>query len=119
VRINGLGQLDGGGDPLHLAIVRFENTGRDAEDAITLSRQIGRLRALLAEAPAAIQTFEVLLRFVGWNDSNNTDSVAVRLNRIDWHNVNSAFPRLTVTTAPNGVVEATYVVLLPLPSLTP
>src|SRR5450755_359613 len=78
----------------------------------------GRLRALLAEAPAAIQTFEVLLRFVGWNDSNNTDSVAVRLNRIDWHNVNSAFPCLTAATAPNGVVEATYVVLLPLPSLT-
>jgi len=58
VRINGLGQLDGAGDPLQLAAVRLEDTGRDATAAITPSRQVARLRACLSEAPAALQGFE-------------------------------------------------------------
>jgi len=65
-RINGLGQLDDRGDPLQLAAVRMEDTGRDAVDAITASRLIARLRASFAEAPAALQGFNALLRFAGW-----------------------------------------------------
>jgi hypothetical protein len=119
VRINGLGQLDGAGDPLQLAAVRLENTGRDATDAITPSRQVARLRACLYEAPAALQAFEVLLRFVGWDDSADSDAVSVRFNRIDWHDVNDAFPRLTAATAPSGVVDASYVIVLPQPLVAP
>ena len=48
----------GAGDPLQLAAVRLENTGRDATAAITPSRQVARLRACLSEAPAALQGFE-------------------------------------------------------------
>jgi len=68
VQINGLDQLDGGSDPLQLIVVRLEDTGIEAEGAITAARLIARLRAQLCQAPAAQQTFEMLLRFVGWDD---------------------------------------------------
>lgn len=111
--INGLGQLDGGSDPLELAVVRLEDTGRDADDAITASRLIARLRACLADAPGAIKTFNALLGFVGWDDGTDSDAVIVRLVRIDRYEVNSVFPRLTFATVPNGVTDASYVIALP------
>jgi hypothetical protein len=40
-----------------------------AKGALTASRLIARLRARLSEAPAALQTFEMLLRFIGWDDA--------------------------------------------------
>lgn len=113
VRINGLGQLDGGGDLLELAVVRLEDTGHDADDAITASRLIARLRERLADAPGAIQAFNALLGFVGWDDGADSGGVVVRLVRIDHYEVNAAFPRLTFATVPNGVAEASYVIVLP------
>jgi hypothetical protein len=113
VHINGLGQLDGGNDLLELGVVRVENTGRDAADSITATRQIALLRALLAGAPAALLSFETLLRFVGWDDTLDTGAVSVRLTRIDWHTVTPTFPRLTLATVPSGVVDASYEIVLP------
>ena len=117
VQINGLDQLDGGGDPLQLIVVRLEDTGIDAEGAITAGRLIAQLRDRLNQAPAALQTFETLLRFVGWNDTVDTDSVAVRLERINRYDVDEGFPRLTAATVPAAVAEATYKIVIP--PLTP
>lgn len=113
VHINGLDQLDSGGDPLQLIVVRLEDTGIDADKAITSGRLVSRLRARLHEAPAALQTFEVLLGFAGWIDGADTDDVVVRLERIDHHDVRGNFPRLTRGTVPDGVIETTYEILLP------
>jgi hypothetical protein len=113
IHINGLDQLDSGGDPLQLIVVRLEDTGIDADGAITAGRLISRLRARLHEAPAALQTFEVLLGSAGWVESAETDAVVVRLERIDRYDVCADFPRLTPETVPAGVIEATYEVLLP------
>jgi len=113
VRINGLGQLDGRGDPVQLAVVRMDDTGRDAADAITAARLIARLRANFAEAPAALQGFDVLLQFAGWDDASDPGAVAVRLERIDRHDIDASFPRLTAANVPNGVVDASYVIVLP------
>lgn len=117
VIINGLGQLDGGGDPLQLPVVRLEDTGRDANDAITASRLIARIRTRLADAPSALTTFETLLGFLGWNDSADADAVVVRLHRIDQHEVNDAFPRLISATVPDAVVDASYTIALPRPEV--
>ncbi len=116
VQINGLDQLDGGGDPLQLVVVRLEDTGNDAVGAVTAARLVAQIRARLSQAPAALQTFETLLRFVGWNDVADTDPVAVRLERIDRYNVDHGFPRLTAATVPAGITEATYAIVLPRPA---
>ncbi|MGI8527247.1 MAG: PD-(D/E)XK motif protein [Pseudolabrys sp.] len=114
VQINGLDQLDSGGDPLELVVVRLEDTGIDAEGAVTAARLVEELRARLSQAPAALQTFEMLLRFVGWDDGAETDSsITVRLERIDRYKVDEGFPRLTAATVPAAVAEAAYKIVLP------
>lgn len=113
VQINGLHQLDGGSDPLQLVLVRLEDTGIDAEGAITAAGLVEQLRDRLSHAPAALQTFEILLRFVGWDDAADSETVAVRLDRIDRYNVDGDFPRLTAATVPAAIVEATYKIALP------
>lgn len=112
-RINGLEQLDGGGDPLRLVVVRLEETGTDAEGALTAGRLIARVRARLEQAPAARQALDLLLGFVGWTDTADTDSVVVRLDSIEHHDVTGDFPRLTAANVPGGVTDATYEILLP------
>jgi Putative PD-(D/E)XK family member, (DUF4420) len=64
VLVNGLGQLDGGGDPLQLVVVRLEDTGRDAPDALTVPLLIGRLRARLTDSPSALRSLTVC--FASW-----------------------------------------------------
>jgi hypothetical protein len=113
VRINGLRQLDAGGDKLQLAAVRLEDTGDQAVDAFTAASLIAKLRAALAEAPAAATEFETLLRFAGWQDAGENERVVVRLVRIDFHDVGPEFPRLTPEGVPRGVLDASYIVLLP------
>lgn len=115
VLVNGLGQLDGGGDPLQLAVVRLEDTGRDAPDALTVPLLVGRLRTRLADSPSALISFNSLLRFVGWDDADEGSQVTVRLVRIDEHDVDATFPRLIPGTVPPGVVDATYKIVLPTP----
>jgi hypothetical protein len=113
VLINGLDQLDGSGDPLQLTVVRLEDTGRDAPDALTAPLLIERLRTRLADSPAALRSFNSLLRFVGWDETDEGNQVIVRLVRIDEHKVDGTFPRLIPGTVPPGVVYATYKIVLP------
>jgi hypothetical protein len=113
VQINGLEQLDGGGDPLQLIVVRLDDTGNNAEGAITASGLVGTLRRELSQAPAALQSFEELLRFAGWDDAADTDSLAVRLERTDRYDVDERFPRLTSATVPVGIADSSYTVILP------
>jgi Putative PD-(D/E)XK family member, (DUF4420) len=113
VQINGLDQLDSGGDPLELIVLRLEETGSDAEGAVTPARLIEQLRAQLGQAPAALQTFETLLHFVGWEDGDDSEAVAVRLERVDRYEVDERFPRLTPATVPAAIAEATYNIVLP------
>ncbi len=115
VLVNGLGQLDGGRDPLQLVVVRLEDTGINAPDALTVPLLIGRLRTRLADSPSALRSFNSLLRFVGWDDADEGSPVIVRLVRIDEYEVDGAFPRLTTGTVPPGVVDATYKIVLPNP----
>lgn len=118
VLVNGLHQLDGGENPLSLTVVRLEETGRDAPHAVTAPLLIERLRARLADAPAALHSFNGLLRFVGWDDTIEGAQVVVRLIRIDDYEVTATFPRLIPATVPDGIVDATYTILLPGPAVT-
>lgn len=113
VQINGLEQLDDGGDPLRLVIVKLEDTGTEADDALTARQLVARLRTRLENAPAALRAFDVLLGFAGWVDTEDTDAVVVRLDRFEHHDISDNFPRLTVAKVPSGVIEATYKIRLP------
>jgi hypothetical protein len=75
VLINGLSQLDSGGDTLVLAVVRLEDTGHDAVNAVTVPLLVEQIRARLSESP------EALLSFVRIPGEGERDS-GVKPNRI-------------------------------------
>lgn len=112
VQISNLAQLDGESDSLQLSVVRLEDTGRDAVDAITAPLLIDRVRTQLAEFPKALNSFNSVLRFTGWSEDDPGD-IIVRLVRIEDFEVTLAFPRLTPLTVPLGVIDASYRISLP------
>jgi hypothetical protein len=113
VRVNGLRQLDGGGDPVFLVVVRVEMTGPSATDAITAPSLIARLRETFSSDLAAFDAFEAMLASAGWHDDPSHEAFAVRLIGIEEHRVEGTFPRLTNAMVPIGVEEADYTIALP------
>lgn len=113
VTINGLDQLDAGTERLQLLVVRAETTGSNAADAVTAVDLVSRIRSALDDVPVALATFEQMLLFAGWDDTQENDRISVRILRIDRHEVNDAFPRLITSNVPAGIIKATYQVALP------
>ncbi|NBC33547.1 MAG: PD-(D/E)XK motif protein [Alphaproteobacteria bacterium] len=116
VRINGLQQLDAGNDVLQLLTVEMEKTGADAAGAVTVGLLVDAIRQELTEAPRAATEFENLLSFTGW--SGGGENYAVQLGSIGVYPVDVAFPRLTGSIVPRGVLDASYTIRLPRPSET-
>jgi hypothetical protein len=113
VRINGLDQLDARGSDLVLAVVRIEDTGISAPDAVTVPLLVERLGARIGVDPEALNAFSTSLGFAGWLEHPRHHALAVRVISIDSYTVGPDFPKLTPATVPNGVQEADYVVMLP------
>lgn len=113
VQINGLSQLDPGTDPLTLVVIRLADAGAEAPAALTALKIIDRLRRRLAEAPQALNEFESRLAAVGWHEHSGHANLAVTVEAIDQHVVESDFPRLMSKTVPSGVVQADYTIMLP------
>ena len=113
VRVNGLGQLDAGIDPLVLAVVRVETTGASAHHALTVPMLVARLRNRISADPDALADIEATLACAGWHDDPSHDAFAVRLIAIETHEVGPVFPRLTVGSVPAGIEDTDYTVALP------
>ncbi len=112
-RINGLGKLDSESDPLILAVVRLDSVGREAEGAMNAASLIERVRRTLAHAPPAQNEFDSRLAAAGWYEHPSHDEIMVRVVRIERYIVDSDFPKLTASTAPHGVIDADYTIILP------
>lgn len=113
VRVNGLAQLDAGGDPLTLVVVRGEGAPPDARGAISAPALIVELHSLLAAEPETLAAFEAALSGLGWHEHPSHDAVALRVVAIEDHEVGPAFPLLTRATVPAGVLDADYMIILP------
>lgn len=113
VQINGLAQLDAGGDPLTLAVVRMQSTAVAAIGAVTAPGLVERLRQKIAADTDIRQTFAAALAAIRWHDHPSHDGFAVRVLGIDAYEVDDHFPKLTATGVPAGVLDANYTVALP------
>lgn len=113
VRVNGLGQLDAGTDPLILIVVRAEATGVAAPGAVTAPDLVSRLRERLAQDPDALVAFDAALACVGWHDHPSHHSFALRPVTLEAHDVDLRFPKLTRVSVPDGVEDADYSIALP------
>lgn len=113
VRINGLAQLDAAANPLILVVVRMQTTGVAAPGRTTAPEKVAHVRSLLAEDAGALIAFDDALAAMGWHQHPAHDEYAVHLFGIEEYAVTGTFPRLTVQTVPQGVVEADYIIELP------
>jgi hypothetical protein len=113
-QIHGLDQLDAGPDPLVLAVVRLDETGADADGAITATSLIIALRNRLANDPAALNEFDSRLAAAGWHEHPDHDNFVVRVIAIEHFPVADTFPRLVRADVPHGVLDAVYEIALPL-----
>jgi hypothetical protein len=113
VRINGLRQLDAGGDPLKLVAVRVEKTGREAPGAETAARLVEKVKVAIAGDTRAVDEFERLLGFAGWTPSCDGDDLTLRIVAIEEYQIDNTFPRLTTATVPQGILDAEYIIRLP------
>src|ERR1700730_6547469 len=113
-QINGLDQLDAGPDPLVLAVVRLDETGTHAHEAITAAGLINTLRDRVGGDPAALNEFDSRLAAAGWHEHPDHDNFAVRVIGIEYFPVADTFPRLIRTAVPHGVLDAVYEIALPL-----
>ncbi len=113
IRVNGLGQLNAGNDPLVLMVVRAEVTGASAPGAATVPLLVSQLRTQLAQDPDALVDFDAALASAGWHEHPSHDSFALRPAAIEAHDVDIHFPRLTHASVPAGVEDVNYSIVLP------
>jgi hypothetical protein len=113
VRINGLHQLDAGGDPLKLVVVPMEKTGREAPGAETVGGLVEKLRIAISADSRALEEFERLLAFAGWTVPGDGDDLVVRIIGIYRYDVDETFPKLTTATVPQGILDTDYTIRLP------
>lgn len=113
VRINGLNQLDAGGSPLSLLVVRMQTTGLSAPGRLTAPDLIARLKRQVGQDPAALVAFDDALAALHWHEHPAHDAFAVHIVAVDRHEVDAGFPRLLAATAPLGVLDADYTIALP------
>lgn len=115
LHINGLAQLDAGNDPLSLVLVRGEIVSPASNGAVTAPALIKELHVLLSCEPELLIAFGAALSEVGWHEHESHDAVALRVVKIEDHEVGPDFPRLTRGTVPMGILGADYVIALPTP----
>mgnify|MGYP006270868517 CR=1 FL=1 len=113
IRVNGLAQLDAAGGQLTLTVIRADLVPPETPGARTAPALIAALRAELAPEPEAVVAFGAALNGLGWHEHPSHEDVALRVVRIEDHDVDAGFPRLIPTTVPTGVLDADYEIALP------
>ncbi len=113
LKINGIGQLDGGGDPLTLVVVRLAETAPGAPDAITAISLVSAIATTLTGEPQARSEFDSRLAAAGWHDHPDHAKVAGRVIAIERHCVDGNFPRLVRANVHEAVGDADYTVIIP------
>ncbi len=112
VRIHGLGQLDGVGDPLKLVVVRAEPAAPESPSALTAPGLVEQLRRRFEDAPEILFAFDLALAAACWHEHPSHDAVVLRVLAVDVYDVMADFPRLLQSTVPTGVMAVDYVIQL-------
>ena len=109
-RVNGLGQLDPGTDPLELRIFRLGDTTPGMEGAITAPVLISALRSRIESEPLALNEFDSRLAALRWHDHPRHDGFGVRIAGLHIYRVTEGFPRITQADVPVGIDDVNYLV---------
>ncbi|MAM76287.1 PD-(D/E)XK motif protein [uncultured Tistrella sp.] len=111
-RVNGLGQLDPGTDPMELRLFRLADASLETEGAMTATAIIDSLRGQLEREPRALNEFDSRLAAVRWHDHPRHGEYAVRLAGAHCYRVADGFPRIAAADVPVGIDDVNYLVVL-------
>ncbi|MBF0185832.1 MAG: PD-(D/E)XK motif protein [Magnetococcales bacterium] len=112
IRVNGLGQLDPGTDPLELRVFRLGDTTPETKGAITAPALINALRGLVECEPLALNELNSRLAAIHWHDHPRHEEFAVRIAGFHRYRVADGFPRVIQVNVPVGVDDVNYLVEL-------
>ena len=112
-RVNGLGQLDPGTDPMELRLFRLADANLETEGAMTATKIIDSLRGQLESEPLALNEFNSRLAAMRWHDHPRHGEYAVRLAGEHRYRVAEGFPRIVAADVPVGIDDVNYLVSLP------
>jgi len=112
VRVNGLGQLDPGIDPLELRVIRLGDSTPETEGAITASALITTLRGRVEGDSLALNELNSRLAAAHWHDHPRHEEFAVRTAGLHRYKVTEGFPRVIQVDVPVGVDDVNYLVEL-------
>ncbi|HVI51207.1 MAG TPA: PD-(D/E)XK motif protein [Candidatus Sulfotelmatobacter sp.] len=111
-RVNGLGQLDPGADPMELRMFRLADASLETEGAMTAAAIIDSLRGQLESEPLALNEFNSRLAAIRWHDHPRHREYAVRLAGVHCYRVVEGFPRIVAADVPVGIDDVSYLVEL-------
>mgnify|MGYP000987272419 CR=1 FL=1 len=111
-RVNGLGQLDPGTDPMELHLFHLAETNLETEGAMTAAAIIDSLRRRLEREPLALNEFNSRLAAMSWHDHPRHEEYAVRIAGVHCYRVEDGFPRIVAAAVPIGIDEVNYLVEL-------
>jgi hypothetical protein len=110
VTITSLQQLDAGDAPLYLGVVWLAPADENANGAFAAAQLVRWLRAAVEAYPAASVELELRLAEAGYADHEEYERAWYRVTQSRYFQVRDDFPRLLRSSAPAGVLEASYVI---------
>lgn len=111
-RVNGLGQLDPGTDPMELRLFRLADASLETDGAITAAAIIDSLREQLEREHIALNEFQSRLAATRWHDHPRHAEYAVRIVGAHCYRVADGFPRIVAADVPIGIDDVNYLVEL-------
>lgn len=108
VVISSLDQLESAVESFFLVVIAAAETTEADEAGITLAGQVGRIKNLISSDQEAMEDFELRLAQAGYSDTDAAAKKRYRPERSVSFRIRNGFPRLTRSSVPRGVKDATY-----------
>jgi len=91
-----------------LVVSSVDETSSTDPNAISISKLISNMRALLLDAPEATRLFEEKLVNLGYIDKSIYDDMYFIINGVEFFKVDSTFPKLVTANVPSEIVGVRY-----------
>jgi hypothetical protein len=110
VTIASLQQLDPGGEPLYLGVVRLASATSTTPDAFSTQALVTRIRHDIEASQAASTEFELRLAETGYADGEEYARAWYHVSGVRYFHIRDDFPRLVSASVPAGIRDVTYTV---------
>lgn len=108
IRISSAEQLDPGGAPIILAAIVLENSTEESGQATSVSAIVSKVRDCCEPDSEALSGLSQRLSAAGYSDLPEYETIFFVSRPPVFYGCSETFPRITLATLPDGVVECSY-----------